>query len=155
MALKPCRECGAQVSTEAEVCPHCGVRSPTAKSGRNPRGCLPAALVVLAVVFVVGILATGKPTGTDTDNSSTEKKLTIEEYVNKHVQCDKPYDMMSKHGRSEAEICNRAKDYHTTPGFVVTMELAFYKSGATGVSAYTHELIDSQPSIREYLRSRD
>ena|ERR1035437_6106157 len=30
MALKPCRECGAQVSTEAEVCPHCGVRSPTA-----------------------------------------------------------------------------------------------------------------------------
>jgi RNA polymerase subunit RPABC4/transcription elongation factor Spt4 len=30
MALKPCRECGGQVSTEAEVCPHCGVRSPTA-----------------------------------------------------------------------------------------------------------------------------
>ena len=30
MALKPCRECGVQVSTEAEVCPHCGVRSPTA-----------------------------------------------------------------------------------------------------------------------------
>jgi hypothetical protein len=29
MALKPCRECGAQVSTEAEICPHCGVRSPT------------------------------------------------------------------------------------------------------------------------------
>ena len=28
MALKPCRECGAQVSTAAEVCPHCGVRSP-------------------------------------------------------------------------------------------------------------------------------
>lgn len=30
MALKPCRECGAQVSTEAEVCPHCGVHFPAA-----------------------------------------------------------------------------------------------------------------------------
>ena len=30
MALKPCRECGAQVSTEAEVCAHCGVRFPAA-----------------------------------------------------------------------------------------------------------------------------
>ena len=29
MALKPCRECGAQVSTAAGVCPHCGVGSPT------------------------------------------------------------------------------------------------------------------------------
>lgn len=29
MALKACRECGNQVSTKAEICPHCGVRSPT------------------------------------------------------------------------------------------------------------------------------
>ena len=29
MALEPCRECGAKVSTEAEICPHCGVRLPT------------------------------------------------------------------------------------------------------------------------------
>jgi hypothetical protein len=29
MALRSCRECNAQVSTEAEVCPQCGVRNPT------------------------------------------------------------------------------------------------------------------------------
>lgn len=29
MALKDCKECGAQVSTEAEACPHCGVPAPT------------------------------------------------------------------------------------------------------------------------------
>src|SRR5512142_172152 len=29
MALEPCRECGRQVSTEAAVCPHCGVPRPT------------------------------------------------------------------------------------------------------------------------------
>ena len=28
MALKPCRECGAQVSTEAVSCPHCGIGEP-------------------------------------------------------------------------------------------------------------------------------
>ena len=31
MALKPCRECKKKVSTEAEVCPHCGVPNPTIK----------------------------------------------------------------------------------------------------------------------------
>jgi hypothetical protein len=29
MALAPCRECGQQISTEADSCPHCGVPSPT------------------------------------------------------------------------------------------------------------------------------
>lgn len=30
MALKPCRECGREVSTEALTCPHCGIPRPTA-----------------------------------------------------------------------------------------------------------------------------
>jgi hypothetical protein len=29
MALQPCRECGREVSTEAQTCPHCGVGRPT------------------------------------------------------------------------------------------------------------------------------
>jgi hypothetical protein len=29
MALQPCRECGSQISTEATVCPRCGVPDPT------------------------------------------------------------------------------------------------------------------------------
>ena len=28
MALEPCRECGREVSTEAQTCPHCGVGHP-------------------------------------------------------------------------------------------------------------------------------
>ena len=31
MALKPCRECNKKVSTEASVCPLCGVPNPTKK----------------------------------------------------------------------------------------------------------------------------
>ena len=34
MALKPCRECGKDVSTAATACPHCGAAAPTReKSG--------------------------------------------------------------------------------------------------------------------------
>jgi hypothetical protein len=28
MALRPCRECGAQVSTAAKACPRCGIKLP-------------------------------------------------------------------------------------------------------------------------------
>ena len=31
MALAPCRECGREISSEALVCPHCGVAAPYAK----------------------------------------------------------------------------------------------------------------------------
>tara|TARA_B100000886_G_scaffold210109_1_gene145436 strand:- start:81 stop:635 length:555 start_codon:yes stop_codon:yes gene_type:complete len=35
MALKPCRECNKKVSTEASVCPLCGVPNPTKKKTRE------------------------------------------------------------------------------------------------------------------------
>src|SRR5688572_31738471 len=42
MALRPCRECGFQISTEAKTCPHCGTPAPAAT--RTPisagMGCL-------------------------------------------------------------------------------------------------------------------
>jgi hypothetical protein len=68
MALKPCRECGQQVSTEAEVCPHCGVRVPTAadpvaalsvSGGKQDksRGCLP--VIGVLIVIVVALVAVG------------------------------------------------------------------------------------------------
>src|SRR5262245_36640079 len=51
MALKACRECGQQVSTRAETCPHCGVRSPV-------RGNAVTAAIrgLLRLVFFMGIL---------------------------------------------------------------------------------------------------
>jgi len=38
MPLTQCRECGAQVSTEAHSCPHCGVPSPTSPSAALRQG---------------------------------------------------------------------------------------------------------------------
>lgn len=50
MALKPCRECGKDVSTAAKSCPSCGVKSPT----RKPKtGTL---LAVLAVVVAIAMI---------------------------------------------------------------------------------------------------
>ena len=36
MALKPCRECGASTSTEAQTCPQCGTPDPTKDKGAAP-----------------------------------------------------------------------------------------------------------------------
>lgn len=44
MALVSCRECGKQVSSEAAVCPHCGIKKPSPK-GIGRFGVLVMALV--------------------------------------------------------------------------------------------------------------
>ena len=36
MALKPCRECGASISTEAQTCPQCGTPDPTKDKSAAP-----------------------------------------------------------------------------------------------------------------------
>lgn len=32
MALKPCKECKREISTEAKACPHCGKKNPTSRT---------------------------------------------------------------------------------------------------------------------------
>jgi hypothetical protein len=59
MALKRCRECGKEVSTEAAACPHCGATNPTGakKSDASPTigcaGCL-GLIVIIIVVSSIG-----------------------------------------------------------------------------------------------------
>ncbi len=48
MAMKPCIECGHQVSTDAPTCPNCGKKNPTGKTSPVAMGCL-----LLIVLFVV------------------------------------------------------------------------------------------------------
>lgn len=59
---KFCRECGAVIAKNAELCPTCGVRQvdpPKAKSGTSKVliGCLIAAAVVVVGIPVIGIIA--------------------------------------------------------------------------------------------------
>lgn len=48
MALKKCRECGGQVSTDAKACPHCGAKDPTNQNARN---------TWIAITIVLGVWA--------------------------------------------------------------------------------------------------
>lgn len=58
MALKPCRECGKEVSTQAKECPHCGVSFPTSPVVTKKLvgiGCLTLlVLLVAARIFLPG-----------------------------------------------------------------------------------------------------
>jgi hypothetical protein len=53
MALKKCRECGAQVSTSAAACPQCGAP----QSAGVPRGCL--GVLILGFLIVVAVMFQG------------------------------------------------------------------------------------------------
>jgi hypothetical protein len=36
--MVPCRECGREVSSEAALCPHCGIREPAGAAGVGHQG---------------------------------------------------------------------------------------------------------------------
>jgi hypothetical protein len=58
MALKPCRECGTEVSEDAKVCPHCGVQWPAnalqlLAGNLGGLGCLLTLLVTVPILLIV------------------------------------------------------------------------------------------------------
>jgi hypothetical protein len=50
MALKKCKECGKEVSTEAKYCPHCGAHVKTTI------GCLAWAVIIFGVLILLGMI---------------------------------------------------------------------------------------------------
>lgn len=77
MALTTCRECGKQVSTEAESCPHCGVVKPfrPQKYGRavNPQRKYPGPKIVTGVIAAVcAVVWAGRSDDEQSNKASTE-----------------------------------------------------------------------------------
>jgi hypothetical protein len=70
MALKSCRECGKQVSTEAATCPHCGVRSSASPTPRSP---IEVAGIVALLLIAVAIFAYGTKSENSTDHSASKE----------------------------------------------------------------------------------
>ena len=68
MALKECRECGQQVSSNAKNCPHCGTPHPTSSMSKGAQGCL-GCLGIIVVLGVIGSLL-GDPSPSSTSPSS-------------------------------------------------------------------------------------
>ncbi|MDP2682706.1 MAG: FxLYD domain-containing protein [Deltaproteobacteria bacterium] len=54
MALKVCKECGKEVSTEAEKCPNCG--APVKKKGIGCLGAIGVIFVFLVIISILGSL---------------------------------------------------------------------------------------------------
>ncbi|MDF3821694.1 hypothetical protein P3G55_17450 [Leptospira sp. 96542] len=90
MALKPCRECKKEVSTEAKTCPHCGTPNPTKKEPTLKEKVIGAA--VLAVLVLVGLSMCGdgekekKPPPTD-DPGQAAKKAQEDAACRADLQC--------------------------------------------------------------------
>lgn len=58
MALVPCRECGKEVSDQAESCPYCGIKTPSAKRRKIKLAIRALILIlVLSILFVLGLKA--------------------------------------------------------------------------------------------------
>ena len=50
MALVPCRECGKEVSDQAQTCPNCGIKTPSKKA--HQRKMIVTGVVILLIVSV-------------------------------------------------------------------------------------------------------
>lgn len=55
MALINCKECGKEISTTAENCPHCGCRTPHGRSITEAKGLL-SQYVIWVVLIIVGVV---------------------------------------------------------------------------------------------------
>lgn len=73
MALRPCKECKAQISSDAKICPHCGKKQDLGSG----TGCLAIIIVLLALgVFarIVSLNDTGSNSGTTPTSSPVDPK---------------------------------------------------------------------------------
>jgi RNA polymerase subunit RPABC4/transcription elongation factor Spt4 len=68
MALKPCSECGREISTEAKTCPHCGKKDPTGRPA-NPFGV--GCLVIIVIALLVNVFSSNSDLSTPSSSSNS------------------------------------------------------------------------------------
>lgn len=73
MALKPCPECGAQVSDDAKACPSCGKPVPDKNAALGVGACLALVVVLLIIGWVNTTFFHGSdPTADDRQSAAVE-----------------------------------------------------------------------------------
>jgi hypothetical protein len=110
-----------------------------------------AALMLLVCLVLVMVF---RPTSNPEPSTTMTYEEYIEERISKDVHCDRPQDVTSSRGMAIQKLCNFSKDSKLSPAQVVTMEIALYKGGHEGVSAYSEELIKHDLVIRKFMREK-
>lgn len=82
MALKTCKECGAEVSNSAKECPQCGVQNPAGSfsgMGCGKQGCLVTVVLVFGLYFLGSMADEGTDVSTTGTSASDEPSATYSE----------------------------------------------------------------------------
>lgn len=87
--MKPCKECGKEISTKADKCPHCGVKI-------SNHGCL---LAMIVVGFSIGLFNILK--GNDTSNTTTSESVDIRSSA---ISACRSFITQSLHNPNSAEF---------------------------------------------------
>lgn len=112
MAMTKCRECGKDVSTEANVCPHCGVENPSftfaipapEKKKDQGLGIVGGLFVLLGTFFIVFSLL--KCTSSD----ETESRVKIAAECRQSLQCWGDKNSLAASMKCDQEIERLAKN---------------------------------------------
>ena len=111
MALKACKECGKEVSSQAKACPHCGAPPPRGSGF----GWVLLVLLVLIPSYFVFVDPLINPPSTDSANSPTEtleKQPSVEKVFNpfKEFSFDPATQVDESNGNTEVLGFRRSRD---------------------------------------------
>jgi hypothetical protein len=101
MALVKCEECGHDVSTQAETCPHCGApqgnqAAKPAEPKKRSRGMLYLILLTVAVFFIMIYQETSKVSDTESNSLQDGTKKPVVKQSTVPTTGNKAHDMLVK-----------------------------------------------------------
>jgi|GEM_PF-2245322 len=119
MALVPCRECGKEVSDQADACPYCGIKTPSKKK-RKIKLIITALVVLVLVAFSVVaynyikkvfappvvIGADGKPVNTTPVAPKLQPAIPVKQQIIQKDYKEKIREMLDS-GQSVREISKK------------------------------------------------
>lgn len=71
MALKKCKECGQEISSDAKICPNCGKMQGISTSV----GCL----IIIVVIILIALISQNPPSYLDKKNDFVENSATVQD----------------------------------------------------------------------------
>jgi hypothetical protein len=133
MSMKICKECGAEISKSAKVCPKCG---------KKQKGSL--LLLLVAVILIISTISifVGALSGTTSTNSSTEAVVTKENYekIEEGMTIEEVVAILGEpRSTSENEITGLGKTilYHYQESFTLTGIDIYFHNGTVYMKNWT------------------